>query len=376
MTQRQGRHGPWALVFGICVSAVIAAVIAGLFPALLFWFLAGWTIGVAAHELGHATGAAVAAIPVYRVVIGGGPLLWRSRIRHAAIEVRGFPVTGCVMNYPSANDRGGRRLVFVAGGPMANLAVIGLLQASQSVDIPQPVADALDAVTIAQVIIIACSLWPMQSRGGASDGTQLLRLLWSPDRDHGAAALPPALAALGLPDTAASLRLLLHFHKLGGDAGAEALDDLRHELAGRDLTPGERAQTLDLLVTRGLVTADPVLRPHLDAWSQALVALEPDRPTRWGSRGSVLVELGRCREGKALLAPLAAPDQPPFDAFMSRAWIAFAEHRLGNTAAARQFADAARATTGIDPATAATVLARLEEEIPPAVPQAQPVPAQ
>ena len=60
----------------------------------------------------------------------------------------------------------------------------------------------------------------------------------------------------------------------------------------------------------------------------------------------VLVELGRYEEGKALLASLTPSGQDPFDTFMSRAFIAIAEHRLGNAAEARRFADAARGMAG------------------------------
>ena len=354
-----------ALVFGVCVSMLIAAVVTDRFPPLMFWFLAGWTIGIVVHELGHAACAAVASIPVHRIVIGGGPLLWRSRSRHATIDVRAFPVHGHVQCYPSVTNRGCRAALLVIGGTMGNLAVIGLLGAPQLLGVPQPVADVLDVMTKAQVVVIVFSLWPTPASLGGSDGLLLLQLLWRPARNH-PAALRAALDAWGLPMTPASLRLLCHLDKLSGDERTEARDELVHELEGCDLSRAERATILDILVTDSLVTGDPVLRPRLDAWSLQLVELEPDRPTRWGSRGSVLVELGRYQEGKALLAALAAPDQPPFDAFMSRVFIAFAENGLGNTAAARQSADAARATTGVTPAIAAAVLARLDRELPPA----------
>jgi hypothetical protein len=91
-----------------------------------------------------------------------------------------------------------------------------------------------------------------------------------------------------------------------------------------------------------------------------------DRPTLQGTRGAALVELGRHDEGKALLTPLAAPDQATsFDSFMSRGFLALAEHGLGNDAAARQLADAARATAEAAGISATGLLARLGREIPP-----------
>lgn len=66
---------------------------------------------------------------------------------------------------------------------------------------------------------------------------------------------------------------------------------------------------LDTLVTHGIVFGDLAVRHHLDDWSQQALAPSPDLPTLQGSRGAALVECGRCEEGKALLVPLAAPDQ-------------------------------------------------------------------
>jgi hypothetical protein len=124
---------------------------------------------------------------------------------------------------------------------------------------------------------------------------------------------------------------------------------------------------LDTLVTHGIVFGDAAIRHHLDDWSQQALALSPDLPTLQGSRGAALVECGRCEEGKALLVPLAAPDQAnSFDSFMSRAFLAIAEHRLGKAVAARQFADAARATADAvgNAPYVREMLARLDREIP------------
>jgi hypothetical protein len=101
---------------------------------------------------------------------------------------------------------------------------------------------------------------------------------------------------------------------------------------------------LDLLVIDGLVSRDPAVLPHLDDWSRQALALGPELPMLLGRRGAVLVELRRYEEGKALLAPLAAARRAgsPENAFMTRVFLALAEHALGNEATALEFANAGR----------------------------------
>ena len=112
----------------------------------------------------------------------------------------------------------------------------------------------------------------------------------------------------------------------------------RRKLTQGDLLPAEETLVLDFLVTEGLIFADPVLRPELDAWSLRALQLEPQAMTLVGSRGAVLVEIGRYQEGKSLLETvLFADGAAPFDLFMSRIFLARAEHastagRIGGAA--------------------------------------------
>jgi hypothetical protein len=336
--------------------------------------LAGVAIGVAAHELGHLACAAAGSILVYRVVIGEGPLLWRGCIRDVWFEVRRWPLSGHVEPYAVMTYRRYSWALFLLGGALANLAVIGLVMALHAAGMTGRI---LDFILYAQVFLIAVSIVPMR-QGGGNDGMALVRLLWRRDSEP-AAALGQTydLGQVGsrsqghapLPMTAASLRLLRHSRRLwdGEIPRAEVRDDLMRELESGGLSPKEKMRVLDTLVTEAITSSDPAARPHLDAWSRQALALGPDQSTLQGSRGAALVELGRHAEGKPLLAPLAAPDQAAsYDSFMSRVFLALAEHGLGNGAAARQLADAARATAKAAGISAAVLLARLDREIPAA----------
>jgi hypothetical protein len=156
------------------------------------------------------------------------------------------------------------------------------------------------------------------------------------------------------------------------DAGArrDFQDAVQRELGRGALSREETILALDALVTSGLMYRDPPLRTQLDTWSRQALRLGPDINTLRGSRGAVLVELGRYEEGKALLVPLAG-SQPgnAFDAFMTCVFLAHGEHGLGNVAAARALAAVARENVQATPA-AAFMLSRLDAEL--AAPSEQP----
>ena len=129
----------------------------------------------------------------------------------------------------------------------------------------------------------------------------------------------------------------------------------------------EEMLVLDKLVTDGLLFADPALHTELDQWSLRALQLGPEIRTLVGSRGAVLVETGRYEEGKALLETVAfADDAAPFDALISRIFLARAEHALGNGVAAARLMTQVRSAIAnpgsAGPATMA-LIERVESEM-------------
>ena len=83
------------------------------------------------------------------------------------------------------------------------------------------------------------------------------------------------------------------------------------------MSTAEEMLVLDVLVTDGLIFADPAVRPDLDQWSLRALRVGPKVKTLIGSRGAVLVELGHYQKGKRLLETLAfSSDAAPFDALL------------------------------------------------------------
>jgi hypothetical protein len=211
---------------------------------------------------------------------------------------------------------------------LGNIAVIGVvawLDAAGAA--PRVLQNIGGPLVLTQILAIATNLFPYRtSVDGApafSDGLQLLRLLlgW----------------VTKLPVTSPAW-----FDRAERWTDEAVRRDIwqawRRKLTQGDLLPAEETLVLDFLVTEGLIFADPVLRPELDAWSLRALQLEPQAMTLVGSRGAVLVEIGRYQEGKSLLETVLSADGTAlFDLFMSRIFLARAEHALGNVAAAREF---------------------------------------
>jgi hypothetical protein len=225
-------------------------------------FAACFAAGVVVHELGHLACAAIGSIPVYSVVIGEGPVLFRRRIRDIWFEVRRWPVSGCVEPYAVADYRWHWWALFLMGGALANLVFIGLAFGLYAVS-----ATALNLPLVlfvgTQVCLIAMTMVP-SSYGGGNDGMQLVRLPWRPGCDSAGmrAAYDARIAGCSPgrapPMTAASMRLLHHARRFWADGvlRAEVRDDLLHELERGDLSPAERSWVLDARATEDITSGE------------------------------------------------------------------------------------------------------------------------
>jgi hypothetical protein len=393
MAAAQDRTGSLALsvmifvLFCLAVVTICGSVLTGDYWILgIFASLAlGLVAGVACHEFGHMLCAVLLSLPIRLISIGIGPLLWRSRIGETQFELHAIPSGGCVQCYPQPLVRNVSTLFILLGGVLGNAALIGVVAAvSKAGVLPNAWGDYLGAIVFVQFLLIVQNLVPFWTTVNGvrigSDGLQFLQIVLGPwrgptqagliyaailDRYGGANRAPPRRACARL-----IYQLLRSDQWIDAEARRDFQDALQRELGRGALSREENIVALDALVTSGLIYRDPPLRAHLDAWSQQALRLGPDIATLRGSRGAVLVELGRYEEGKVLLVPLVgAQPGKSFDAFMVSVFLAHAEHALGNIAAARALAAAARENVEAVPE-AAFMLSRLDAEL--AAPSEQP----
>ena len=354
-----------------------------------FWVLLWWSLGLyfvglvaasVAHECGHLLCARICSIPVGQFGIGFGPVVLRRRVRGVQLVLRLVPVGGLVIPtvLPNLQKRWPIVLFFI-GGVLGNIAAIGAVIALHAAGAaPVVLYNELDNPLIVeqagiligtQLLIIILSLIPhrtsLDGRPVASDGLQLLRLL-SGGFPYAMLLEPYSRSAMRLTMTSpASSRITDQLARAdrwtSEDARCDVRATLRRELTEGRLSAEEEMLVLDALVTDGLIFADPAVRPELDQWSQRALQLGPKVKTLIGSRGAVLVELGRYQEGKQLLETVAlSSDAAPFDAFMSRVFLARAAHALGNSDLARDLMTKARSAIINPGALAPAVLALIE----------------
>jgi hypothetical protein len=377
---RLARHAESVLFLCLAVALICASVL-----TRNYWLLGiiaapalGLVAGVACHELGHVLCAVPLSLPIRLISIGIGPLLWRGRIGEIQLQLRAMSLSGYVSCYPQSVVRMLPLLFFLLGGVLGNVALIGLVAVIvKSGAVSELAVDCLGLIVLVQFFIIVLNLAPywttVDGHRVGSDGMQLLQLVAGPWRGPTQVGLLYAamLARYGGADLAplrrASSRLMYQMLRpdrwTDADARRDFQDAVQRELGRRALSREETMLALDALVTSGLMHRDPALRAHLDAWSQEALRLGPDIATLRGSRGAVLVELGRYQEGKALLLPLVgAQPGKSFDTFMSCVSLAHAEHATGNVAAARAFAATARDNLEAIPQ-AAFLLSRLDAEL-------------
>jgi hypothetical protein len=136
---------------------------------------------IAIHEYGHVIGASIGGLKVLIVSIGTGP---STVMKSDGVETRLglWPTAGHVAALPTRySGYRDSRIMHVAGGPAASLAVLAVLL------IWRPGAIGWVAI-IAQVVVLGGSLPPFETvrlpgldEGGVSDGLQLARLLFIAD---------------------------------------------------------------------------------------------------------------------------------------------------------------------------------------------------
>jgi hypothetical protein len=254
--------------------------------SLILWWVLSIVVGTVAHESRHLLCGRIGSIPIHRMVIGSGPVLMHWRIGELRLELRRWPLGGFVMPVAFRYVGKCRLALFYLGGVLGNIAVIGAIA---WIDVtgtaPAVLREIGGPAVFAQVCIILTTLIPyrtrVEGRPGASDGLQLLRLLFGLRKSayvvaalecyHSDKTRPP----MASPVWSRIAQQLGRDRWANEDVRSDVQEALRRELAQGGLSPEEELLVLDVLVTDGLVFADPVLRPKLDEWSLRALWLGP-----------------------------------------------------------------------------------------------------
>lgn len=126
------------------------------------------------HELGHLLAARWVQVPVSRICIGWGPVVWHAQPDpHLRLVLRALPL-GMSIGVPSRRDAAGHvyrlpraDLWIAAGGPLANLLLTAtLFAAARWLDLPYAAAHGLVGLGLLSLGLALLNLLPIPGLDG------------------------------------------------------------------------------------------------------------------------------------------------------------------------------------------------------------------
>jgi tetratricopeptide (TPR) repeat protein len=337
-TEREERsHRTIFVVYAIFGALAAIALVRDPSPGF-GWFAVNLVIlhfcnfpAVVLHELGHAVAARLVRWPVYQVAIGWfGKPIFRRKVSGVLVQINSVPVGGFTYTGPSGErvSRGAAFLVY-GGGPAMN-AIAAVLLLPTVLNPTSSMEEGLLLGTMffwANIICLGISLYPMACStpyGPAdTDGTVLWktifhwptleRSLLSNGRYMEALALresgqlPEALELLE-KSTPESPPLRLAWNVLRAilqmDSGSPAkARELFLAFIKEQQTQDRSIEAIlkNNLAWANLLIGDPVLHEESLAATEQAVRDLPSMALVKGTRGSILIQVGRAAEGVPLV---------------------------------------------------------------------------
>jgi hypothetical protein len=323
-------------------------------------------LGVCLHELGHAWGGLSVGGKVHLIELGRRYPQWRPwRVQILGVTwlINSAPTMGLTyVSFSTAKDFRTRQCWMIACGPSMNLALlgVGLLVPFFCDTSLLPYATGW---CLAQVYLCLLSIIPHMAKfpdkPRPNDGLLFWQTLRLADVEVERYVLAGRVSLQFCESEALARSLTIE--ELNGRHEAEPANlpilwHLAHRLAdlndprcglyfGKlvahpDLPEAYLSEAIDFVITQRLGIGPPENFEEADRLSQQLLALSNSISTR-GTRGSVLVDIGRIEEGKALLQDVLAKTDSTIDKVYSNVFLALAEKQLGNLELALGYARAA-----------------------------------
>jgi tetratricopeptide (TPR) repeat protein len=314
------------------------------------------------HELGHALAGRLLGLRVWRIVVGSGPTLAKHKVFATELQLGAIPIGGLTFLHPESQTAvRSRYWLSIAAGPAttATLLALGvsLREATSFIDGIAP----FQMLALANGLLLLSALVPLRLSGGmglqATDGWSLLNLPFLPESriadvrcvrpaieivealergdDHGALELSEA-AHSRFPESRTIAFLKASAHLALQDF--ERARTLFVELAARsDLDRGQRLLLQNNLAWTNLQLNDDRLLSEADGLSELVVRELPRTAWANGTRGAVLVQLGRAAEGRRHLKAAFDHNRDPQTRAHNAAWLAVAVAKLGNATQAGEW---------------------------------------
>jgi hypothetical protein len=336
---------------------------------LLLLFMFGSTV---AHELGHVFAGRLVGMHITGIEIGRGPLVVDFHCWGFRWQFRAVPAGGFAFGVPRS---GGwvrlRQTVYILGGPLANLLLIGVALALTGFAnaLPYDFMERFGPGTMllfTNAALFVCSLIPSMmdtSRGKwPSDGLLLWRI-WRWSRAEIDAAVPywHAVEAQDLfsqrknaeanvvlwgglkeyPDDA-SLEQVRAYSLLSQGQAAEARRIYARILGRHGKFEQIRHVMFNNIAYADLLLGNPALMWEADAGSRIAVEAQPSVAAFKRTRGAVLVEMGELDAGLCLLHEAMRENEDDRNKAVSACFVGIAHARRGESEQCRSYFALAR----------------------------------
>jgi tetratricopeptide (TPR) repeat protein len=327
----------------------VAAAIAPTFPILMVPILSLYVwlyFSTFCHELGHFVCAKLVGMSPQLMKVGRGFRIFRKSFFGAQLEIGILP--DCGITYASYPHTGWSRLVdlklkliiFSIGGCLAN-SVLLLCLIAVFVYTGFPICLYFILIE-ALMIIIALAPTDVLLYGTKipRDGKKIFFILTQDNQRYFFADHQKAITRIAgdraepqilFKNDIRALELFVKAEiKLAYRRFDEAIALLDQLLNPENASDAEKAYILDTLASIVINHGQKQYLAQADRWSQEALKLAGHSKTIQGTRGAILIELGQYEEGKQTLFPLTELDNDPLDIAISSAYLAKADHHLGN----------------------------------------------
>jgi tetratricopeptide (TPR) repeat protein len=348
-------------------------------------FLVSLPFLVIVHELAHTAAAKLLGLRVFGVQVGVGRSVWSGKFLNMTWAIHLVPLAGFTFVGVKPMPAVRWRIFFTyLAGPAVHVVLAALFFIQrQSLFAYSIGARAYTALVVVNLALFIANLYPRKlpslAETQGTDGWHLARALFSPESelqkiysasyameawhaylesDYDAARKWVDRALTTAPDSF-SARTMLGLIQMGrGDYSAARVTFQRLLETEDAKQPGYRYLMLNNLAYVNALSNDASLLPEADQLSADAFACLPWIPAIVGTRGTVLVEMGRFEEGIALLKKSMSMHSDKNGKALNACHAAVGEFRRGNAAEARKFLSAART---LDPK--CILLARVEAEV-------------
>lgn len=361
------------VIFGLLIFSPGTGPINGwLLVNIVTWYAASALL-IFLHEFGHAIVGKMVGLRVFWISIGTGHQIFEGQILGTSLRVNLWPFGGMTMMADRTRHLIRPRVwAAVFAGPATHLAIFAVcylatgkptLQWLLSANIwatPAPFATFI----YANAFLLLFNLFSPVGNGPVlTDGRRLIQILLWKEKEiaeylacyHSFEALEfmrrgdlneaaaRYQAALALDPNSFVLRHDLAFTwQMQGDyeRARDVFVELLH--SEQEKQPGWQQLLLSNIAWSNLMLRRADLLQEADAYSEEVIKAFPNFPSFQGTRGAVLVSLGRIQEGASLLRKAFRQHSEKTARASVACWIAIAEARRGNVEGARAWSDKAQ----------------------------------